>query len=121
MKKTALAALCVLAVAVLWFSCLRSEARELVSLTGWDLSGSPAAASAATAGARTPHNDPMFPMVAASDMSTPAALTQADVTGVRVPFKGSSRFDHLVAETSAEEAMAPQKSDFSDPVTPRTR
>ncbi len=121
MKKIVVTALCVLAVAVLWLSCFRSEARELVSLAGWDNTDSPAAVSAASVGAQTPRNDPIFPIVAASDVSTPAALTQADVNVAQIPFKGSGRFDHLVADTSAEEAMAPQKSDASDRSTARTR
>ncbi len=121
MKKMAVTALCVLAIAVLRFSCMRSEAGELVGIAGWDLGGSPAAVSAASVGARTPSNDPIFSIVASSDVTIPTALTQPDVNGSHVPFKGSGRFDHLIAETSAEEAMAPQKSDLSDRSTTRTR
>jgi hypothetical protein len=111
MKKMAVTVLCFLAVAVLWLSCFQSEARQFVGHAGSDFSWKPAAASAESVGPGTPHRDSISPTITASDMTTRAALTHPDVNGLHVPVQGSGRFDHLVADTSSEEAMAPQKSD----------
>jgi hypothetical protein len=121
MKKMAVAVLCFLAVAVLWLSCFRSEARQLFGHAGGDFGWRLAAASAEAVSASTPHGDSIAPTVTASDMATRAALTLPDVNGTQVPFQGSGRFDHLVADTSPAEAMAPQKSDTAEASAARSR
>jgi hypothetical protein len=121
MKKMAVIVLCFLAVAVLWLSCFRSEAVQFVGYPGGDFSWRPAAASAESVVPGTPHSDSISPTITASDMATRSALTQPDVSGPPLSLKGSGRFDHLVADTSSEEAMAPQKSDTAETSTPRTR
>jgi|GEM_PF-2943216 len=121
MKKMVLTALWVLAVAVLWLGCFRSEAGQLVGHAGGDFSYKPAAASAEFAGAGAPHSDSISPAITAAGVTTPAVLTQPDVNGPQVPFSGAGRFDHLVADTLPEEAMAPQKSDNADTSTARAR
>jgi hypothetical protein len=121
MKKMAVTVLCFFAVAVLWLSCLRSEARQFVGHAGGDFSWKPAAASAESIGPGAPHSDSISPTITASDMTTRAALTQPDVNSLHVPVQGSGRFDHLVADTSSEEAMAPQKSDTADALAAGTR
>jgi hypothetical protein len=121
MKKMAVTVLCFLALAVLWPSCFRSEARQFVGHPGGDFSWKLAAASTESVGPDTPHGDAISPTITASDMTTRAVLIQPDVSGPHVPVQGSGRFDHLVADTSSEEAMAPQKSDTADTLAARTR
>ena len=121
MKKMAVTVLCFLTLAVLWLSCFRSEARQFVGDSGGDFSWKPAAASSESVGLGTPHSDSISPTITASDMTTRAALTHPDVNGPHVPVQGSGRFDHLVADTSSEEAMAPQKSDTAEASTARSR
>ncbi len=121
MKKTAVTALCVLSVAILWLGCFRSEAGQLVGHSAGELSLEPVAASAEFADARIPPSDPISKTITASGTTPPAGSTQLDMTGPRVPFQDAGIFDHLVAETSSEEAMAPQKSDTADALAARTR
>lgn len=121
MKKMAVTALCFLAVAVLWLSCFRSEAGQFGSPAGGDFTWKLAAASTESVGPGTPRSDSVSPPITASDITTPASLTQPDVNGPQLPFKSSGRFDHLVADTSSVEAMAPPKSDTADASAARTR
>jgi hypothetical protein len=121
MKKMAVAVLCFLAVALLWLSCFRSEARQFVGHAGGDSNWKLAAASAEVVSPGTPHRDSITPTITAPDMATRAALTVPDVNGPNVPFQGSGRYDHLVADTSSVEAMAPQKSDTAEASAARSR
>jgi hypothetical protein len=121
MKKMALTVFCFLAVAVLWQSCFRSEAWQFVGHAGGDFTWKLAAASAESVGPDTPHSNSISPAITASDMSTRAALTQPGVNSQQALFQGSGRFDHMVADTSSVEAMAPQKSDTADTSAARTR
>ncbi len=121
MKKTAVTAFCVLAVAILWLGCFRSEAGQLVGHSAGDLGLEPVAASAQFTDARNSHGHPISKTIAASGTTPPAGLTQPDMIGSRVPIQGAGIFDHLVAETSSEEAMAPQKSDTADALAARTQ
>jgi hypothetical protein len=121
MKKMAVTVLCFLALAVLWLSCFQSEARQFVGHAGGDFTWKPAAASAESVGPGTPRSDSISPTITASDVTTRAASTHPDVNGPHVPVQSSGRFDHLVADTSSEEAMAPQKSDTADALAASTR
>ncbi len=121
MKKMAVTALCFLAVAILWLSCFRSEAGQFGSPAGGDFTWKLAAASTESVGPGTPNSHSVSPPITASDMTTPASLTQPDVNGPQLPVKSSGRFDHLVADTSSVEAMAPPKSDTADASAARTR
>jgi hypothetical protein len=109
MKKITALVVCVSVVAVLWLGCFGSEAGQLGSPSGGSLGWKPAAAQAEIADARSAHNDSIAPTAATVGVAAPPGSSQP-----------AGRFNHLVAETSSEEAMAPPKSDASDTVV-RTR
>jgi hypothetical protein len=121
MKKITVPLVCMSIVAMLWLGCLGSEAGKSISPSGGDLDCRLAAAPADLVGAQIPHNDAISPATATAGVAAPAGLTSPDVNCTQVSLKDEVRFDHLVADTSSEEAMAPQKSDTSDIGATRVR
>jgi hypothetical protein len=121
MKKITVCVACVSLIAVLWLCCSGSQAREFVSLTDRELDFRPVAAPGEMVGARIPHNDSMSRATTAADIATQAVLTQPDVNSAQIPLKSAGRFDHLVADTLPEDAMAPPKSDAAEAGATRRR
>jgi len=121
MKKMAVIALCVLTVAVLWLSCFRSEARLIVRDADLDLGLKPVAASVEFARAGAHQGAAISPAMTASSVSTPLSIIHPDVHRPASLLHDVRTFDHLLADTSPEQAMAPQKSDTTDTAAARTR
>jgi hypothetical protein len=107
-------------IAALWVTCFGYGARDLVSSCGGHLDYKLLASPAKLIGPRIARNDSILSTTVA-DATTPAVMAQPDVNGSQVSLKGVGRFDHLLADTSSEEAMAPQKSDSADTGASRTR
>jgi hypothetical protein len=121
MKKIMVPLVSVLVVAVSWLACFGSEAGKPISPAGGYLDCRLAAAPADLGGAQVPHDDSISPATATTGVATQAGLTKPRASYSQVSLKGEVGFDHLVADTSSGEAMAPQKSDTSDPGTTRRR
>ena len=105
MKKITISVVYASIIAVSWLGCSETRAGGLVKSSGGDLAWKPAAASAEFTDSRIPHNGSVSPPTAATGVIGSARLSQP-----------VGRFDHLVADTSPGEAMAPQKSDNSDTI-----
>jgi hypothetical protein len=121
MNKIAVLVVCVSVVAVSWQACFGAEAEDLVSPSGVNFGCKLAAAPADLVGAQIPHNDSISPTTATTGVAAPVGLTSPDLNCSQVSLKAEVRFDHLVADTSSEEAMAPQKTDTSETGIARVR
>jgi hypothetical protein len=121
MKKITVPPVCVLVVAVSWLGWFGSEAGKPISPAGGYLDCRLAAAPADLGGAQVPQDDSISPATATTGVATQAGLTQPHVSYPRVSLKGEVGFDHLVADTSSGEAMAPQKSDTAETGATRSR
>ncbi|MGB6063798.1 MAG: hypothetical protein WBG50_03255 [Desulfomonilaceae bacterium] len=117
MRKISVTSLCILACSVLWVGCFRSEAGQFI----WNADGTfdpkPLVIAAEFGGTRAQRSYAASSAMIASE----AALAMPNTSVPHTPDRNSRRFDHLLADTSSAQAMAPPKSETADSFTARSQ